>query len=300
MSAVSGIALLGFGEVNQILADDLSADGRSTLSAWDTQFHAFDSVPSRALRGRNVRGARDAADVVLGADLVISAVTASQVAIAARSVVTGLSPGTWYLDLNSASPSQKKDAAQVIEAMDARYVEAAVMSPIAPKRSATTMLLGGPHAEEFLPIAKSLGFAETRFFSGEIGKAAAAKLCRSVMVKGMEALLGEALVSARRYGVEETVLASLDDLFPGPEWTKLAHYMISRSIQHGVRRAEEMHEAARTIQEAGLEPLMSLACAKRQDWAAQFQSALSAKSLPESLDAILAAMTADKTQRCSR
>ena len=46
-------------------------------------------------------------------------------------------------------------------------------------------------------------------FSDEIGRASAAKMCRSVIVKGMEALLGESLLAARHYGVESAVLESL-------------------------------------------------------------------------------------------
>ena len=122
---------------------------------------------------------------------------------------------------------------------------------------------------DFYLIAGSLGFSGMTVFSDRLGKAAAAKLCRSVMVKGIEALLAEALLAARHYDVEDTVLASLDDLFPGPEWARLSRYMISRSVEHGERRSEEMREAARTVQEAGVEPLMSAACAERQIWASR-------------------------------
>src|SRR2546430_4458106 len=53
--------------------------------------------------------------------------------------------------------------------------------------------------------------------------------------------------SARRHGVEDAVLASLQDLFPVRDWRALARYMISRSLQHGRRRAEEMREAVKTV-----------------------------------------------------
>jgi hypothetical protein len=87
------------------------------------------------------------------------------------------------------------------------------------------------------------------------------------MIKGVEALLAESLLSARHYGVEDAVLGSLNDLLPNPDWRRLARYMISRSLVHGKRRAEEMREVAATVDEAGLEPWMSRAAAERQDWA---------------------------------
>ena len=82
------------------------------------------------------------------------------------------------------------------------------------------------------------------------------------------------------------VLASLDNLVPLPDWPDKARYMISRAIEHGTRRAEEMREAAKTVSEAGLDPLMSAATAARQDWASGFKSALDEASLHAMLDAV--------------
>lgn len=128
------------------------------------------------------------------------------------------------------------------------------------------MLLGGAHAEAFLAFTADVGL-DAKIFSQKIGLASATKMCRSVMIKGVEALLAECLLSAREYGVEKTVLGSLGDLLPNPDWEKHARYMISRSLIHGKRRAEEMREVARTVKDAGVEPWMSRAAAERQDWA---------------------------------
>jgi 3-hydroxyisobutyrate dehydrogenase-like beta-hydroxyacid dehydrogenase len=284
--SVKRIALIGFGEVGQTLAADLAARDVRNLAAWDLKFVEDESGPSRAATLSGVKSA-SAVEAVAGADLVISAVTAAQTLEAAASVLPGLKPGAFFLDLNSASPGVKKEAARRVEEAGGRYVEAAVMSPIGPKRIATSILLGGPHAESFAPLARDLGFDGARVFSGELGKASAAKMCRSVMVKGIEALLGESLLAARKYGVEDTVIASLADLFPGPDWKRLARYMISRSLEHGTRRAEEMREVARTVEEAGVSPLMSAACAARQDLAAAFAFAFPETELDDMLDAIL-------------
>jgi 3-hydroxyisobutyrate dehydrogenase-like beta-hydroxyacid dehydrogenase len=164
------------------------------------------------------------------------------------------------------------------------------MSPYPPKRLGTATLLGGPNAEDALPFLREVGFTGMSVFSDELGKASAAKMCRSVMIKGIEALLSESLLSARHYGVEDVVLASLQDLFPGPDWPMLSRYMISRTLEHGVRRAEEMREVARTMAEAGVAPLMSEACAARQDWAPQFAEALKQEDLKAMLDAMRALM----------
>jgi 3-hydroxyisobutyrate dehydrogenase-like beta-hydroxyacid dehydrogenase len=184
------------------------------------------------------------------------------------------------------SPGVKVEVSQIVEGASGRYVESAIMSPINPQRAASPMLFGGPHAAEFLPIARQLGFTAASVFSEQIGSASAAKMCRSVIVKGMEALLGESLLAARRYGVEGAVLQSLGSLLNAEDWRAQARYMISRSLVHGRRRAEEMREVARTVGEAGFEPRMSSACAVWQDWASAHRAAAAHEDLNDMLDAM--------------
>ena len=81
---------------------------------------------------------------------------------------------------------------------------------------------------------------------------------------------------------------SLGNLLPGTDWRELSRYMISRSLLHGRRRAEEMREVAATVRQAGLEPWMSIACAERQDWAADRADAAGVVQLDALLDQLLA------------
>jgi hypothetical protein len=227
------------------------------------------------------------ADALHDRSVILSAVTAANCVPAAREAAAAIPPEAFYLDLNSVAPRTKRAAAAEIEATGGRYVEAAVMSPIGPQRMASPTLIGGAHAAAFEPLARELGFTGVQVFDATLGRASAAKMCRSVMIKGLEALLAESLLAARRHGVEQAVLESLRDLFPKEDWRRSAAYMISRSLQHGRRRAEEMREAAQAVAEAGLEPVMSLACATRQDWAAAHRPARESATLEALLDAIL-------------
>ncbi len=268
---IRNIALIGFGEVGQVLAADLP-----------NVAHSYDVDASKGAGCATVKAA------VCEADLVISAVTAAQTAAAAHSIAAYIAPNAWFMDLNSASPEAKIAAATAIDSAGGRYVEVAVMSPIEPKRLGSPMLLGGPHAEAFAPVVQALGFTGATFYSDVPGKAAATKLCRSVMIKGLEALISESLLSARHYGVEDTVLESLNNLFPHTDWPGYARYMISRTLEHGTRRAEEMREAARTVAEAGITPWMSEATAERQAWAPALAIALKHDDLKGLLDAMRA------------
>jgi len=280
------VTLIGFGEVGQTLGADLLAAG-AAVTAYDILFSDPGSAPSRAAAKVQVRAAKSAIDAVKDAELVIAAVTAASDFDAAESVAPGLPRGAFYIDVNSVSPGMKQACAAIIEKAGGRYVEAAVMTPIAPKRIASSMLLGGPHAHEFVERAGPLGFTGAKPFSGVVGQASATKMCRSVMIKGVEALLCESMLAARYYGVDKTVLESLSDLLPVGDWEKLARYFVSRTLEHGTRRAEEMRESAKTVAEAGITPLMALAIAERQDWSAAHKNALAyVNDLGGMLDAI--------------
>ncbi len=275
MSLPASVAIIGFGEVGRIFARDLKAAGVGKIAAYDLLFSDPDSGPSKSAREVGVRLAASAADAALGADLVFSAVTAAQTLEAARAAAEGIGQGAFFVDLNSASPGTKREAYQAITGAHGLYVEAAVMTSVPPKGLKSQMLLGGPNAEGFKPIADGLGMT-TEVFSAEVGQASAVKMCRSVLIKGVEALIAESMLTARHYGVENVVLDSLHDLLPHPDWRKHSRYMLSRSLIHGKRRAEEVREVAKTVAEAGVEPLMSERIAERQDWAWK-----AAKALPK-------------------
>ena len=283
---IARICLLGFGEVGQTLAADLRAHVGS-ITAWDLKFAESASAPTLAAGRLGVIAAADARTAVAEADLTISAVTAAQVGEAAMSVAAHQKRDAYYFDLNSTSPAAKQAAAAWIDAAGGRFVEAAIMSPIAPARVASPMLLGGAHAATFLPLATQIGFTGARCFSEQLGAASAAKMCRSVVVKGLEALMLESLLTARKFGVEQAVLESLQSTSPADTWRTQGRYMISRALIHGRRRAEEMREAAHTVAEAGLAPRMSNACAEWQEWAAD-HSAAANEALEQMLDTLLA------------
>ena len=263
------VALIGYGEVGRILGLALRECGLASLSTFDRLFD--DPARREAMRQRarddGVLPAATTATAVAEADLVICAVTADQTSAAAQSVMAGLRAGAFYVDVNSASPQTKCDCAALIDAAGGRYVEMAVMTSVPPYGIGVPMLSGGPHAAAAAPLLAALGF-RVEPASEELGVASAIKMCRSVIVKGMEAIVIESFLTARRYGVERQVLASLAETFPGLDWEKSGDYFFQRVVAHGKRRAEEMREAAATVREAGLEPFMASAIADRQAWMA--------------------------------
>ncbi len=216
-----------------------------------------------------VRACDSIEDAIRGANLVISAVTASSAVEAAGSAAPFLRSGQIYLDINSVSPETKREIAGAFSESPATFVEAAVMSPVSPLRLKSPMLLGGVEAVTVAEKLNAIGM-HVKAISEQIGVASAVKMCRSIIIKGLEAITVESMFAARRYGAEELVLESLAATYPGMGWEgALPDYLISRVTEHGKRRAAEMREAGQAVREAGLEPLMALATAQRQDWLAK-------------------------------
>src|SRR5258708_27723424 len=141
------------------------------------------------------------------------------------------------------------------------------MTSVPPYRIRVPLLLGGPHAAALGPGLSALGF-DAKLSSEKLGVASATKMCRSVVIKGLEAMVMESFTAARAWGVEDQLIASLQETFPGIRWDEQASYFFRRVIEHGRRRAEEMLEAAQTVRETGLEPWCAAGTAQRQAWAA--------------------------------
>ncbi len=262
------IGLVGYGEVGRILAEDLRARGVARIGAYDIKLGtAQEGALTEHAARHGVQLAASHGDLAEDADLVISAVTASQTLAVAAAWAPVIRAGTWFLDLNSASPGAKVKAAALVDAAGGRFVEGAVMTSVPPHRIRVPMLLGGPNAETIVPLLDTLGFV-AKVASARPGVASATKMCRSVMIKGLEAMVIESFTTARAYGVEASMLASLAETFPGIDWERQGAYFFQRVIQHGRRRAEEMREAAETVREIGLEPWSAAGTALRHAWIA--------------------------------
>jgi 3-hydroxyisobutyrate dehydrogenase-like beta-hydroxyacid dehydrogenase len=267
------IGLVGYGEVGRILAEDLRKGGIANVLAYDTKLGGPAQAPLLDHAEANgVKLAASHATLAAEADLIVSAVTASQDVAVAEACAPGVKRGAFFLDFNSASPGAKRRAAEFIDGAGGLYVEGAVMTSIPPYRIRVPLLLGGARARELEPLLNAIGF-DAKFSSDKLGVASATKMCRSIMIKGLEAMVIESFTTARAYGVEDAVIASLHETFPGVDWEKQGAYFFQRVIEHGRRRAEEVREVAETVREAGLTPWSASGTAERQAWVADLADA---------------------------
>jgi 3-hydroxyisobutyrate dehydrogenase-like beta-hydroxyacid dehydrogenase len=259
------IGFVGFGEAAFHIAKGLRQPGIASISAFD--IHVTDKVRQRA-REAETRLVETNGELAQSCDIMLSAVTADQACHAAEQNAPHLTAQHIYADLNSVSPGVKQSIARVIEASGARFAEIAMMAPVPPYGHKVPMLAGGAGAQEFVDRLAPFGIS-AEIVSSEVGTAAATKMFRSIIVKGMEALITECVLGATRYHADERVFASLAETFPGINWKELADYMVGRVVVHGERRAREMEEVAATLREIDIEPIMAEAIVRRMDWSVE-------------------------------
>ena len=274
------VALIGFGEAGETFA---------RAAGWSGHALGWDVLPARcaAMADCGVVAGSDAAEALADADCVLSLVTANAAPGAARDYAAMLRPGALWLDMNSVSPGTKRWAAEAVEAVGAHYLDVAVMAPV-DKKLAVPLLVAGPKADAARAALLSLGFTNIRVVGAEIGRASAIKMCRSVMVKGVEALTAEMALAANAAGVLDEVLASLDASEKAQSWGERADYNIDRMLIHGQRRAEEMNEVCHWLSSLGLIPMMSGVTAYRQEKLGELRLTPTPTTLSAKLDAIRA------------
>lgn len=258
------IAFIGFGEVGQTFAKGL-------LAAPDVRVTGYDILAGTPAGARLAARAAElgvalhetASGALRDAEIVISAVTASQAERVAEAARPILVPGQIFLDVNSAAPATKQRAARHVEAAGAHYVEGAVMAPVLQPGLAVQILAGGPRAAEAAELLNALGMNLTAV-SREFGVASAMKLCRSIVIKGLEVLVVDCAAACEAGGVKDEVFASLAASFPSLDWHAMAANMRERVARHGVRRSAEMREAAAMLAAFGIDPGLADAVAEAQ------------------------------------
>jgi len=285
------VSIIGFGEAGPVFGQQLLNAGMS-VKAWD-KLQNDPSARQRQLDktlSLGITPCESIIDAVSSADLVISTVTASEALVAAEQAADGLASGCQWLDLNSVSPTTKQAVQDVVSAKGALFTEGVAMDTVPSKGAQVPILLCGPQSKSLSNALNDAGL-NTRSVSDELGTASTTKLLRSILIKGMEALFAESMEAAGKVGMQDEVIGSLQATYPEMNWQEVAGYQLSRATLHATRRASEMREAQKLVEQLGIEPIMTAAIAQRQqdlsdrDVAANFNGS-SDPSIADYLDAI--------------
>lgn len=244
------ICFIGFGEAAEALCAGFSAIKRI---AWDIKLDdPNESAPcKKRIEDSGVIAASSLSEAVCESDWILSLVTADQASIACHQASHYLKSGSSYFEMNSCSPGTKKANAEAVSNANAIPFDVAIMSPVNPSRLQTPLLLSGHNSDQASDIWSSFGY-QAKAFSEDIGGASSVKMTRSIMIKGLEALSAECLLTAKKLGIEQHILDSLNKSFAGFDWHEKGGYNLERMMQHGIRRAAEMREVVNTINEAGI------------------------------------------------
>lgn len=281
MSNRPSLGFIGFGEAGQAFARGLGASGLARMAAYDLRGAEPDLRDAAERLG--VRMASDPADAIEGADFIFSAVPPPASLDAARSVAGLVKPGQIFVDINSVSPEHKREAAGIVG--EAAYLDVALIGPVQFELHATPCLAAGRGAARLIEALVPFGM-RIEDVGEEIGNAALIRMTRSIVVKGLEALVYECLATARAAGVEKSVLKTLAWSWPGIDWPELATHHLERMLRHGVRRAAELREVAATVEEFGLDAHMARAAIEHEERLGQLPLVLAAGDLGDMLDRI--------------
>jgi 3-hydroxyisobutyrate dehydrogenase-like beta-hydroxyacid dehydrogenase len=245
MEGLLNIGILGLGEAGKIFASDLAKVSNVT---------GFDPYWNGVADGYTVVGS--AADCISGADVVIALTAAPQALELFSSVLADLGPDSVYADFSSASPAQKAETGRLAEGR-VLFADAVLLAPVPAKRIATAAQASGTGAGRLASLLNPLGMTIERI-DGEAGQAAARKLLRSILIKGLTALMIESLRTAEVEGLLDWFSDHLLETLTGITQPFLVR-LIEGTLGHSERRIHEMEAAAEMVESSGANASMTRA-----------------------------------------
>lgn len=241
------IAILGLGEAGSLFANDLSAMG-IIVSGWDP-------LPKRSLH-KNVHFAESNADAAKDADIIFSVNLSSASEAIAKEVLPAINAGKIYAEMNTSSPQKKIAVFDILKSSGVQYVDLAIMAPVPSKGIKTPFLASGPGAKKLQEMMKSLQL-DFSFLSENVGDASTRKLLRSIVYKGVAAVICEAMEAGNAFGLEEYIREQISSVIGGND--ALIDRFVEGSYYHAERRIHEMDAVVQMLEEKDLQPLMSAA-----------------------------------------
>ncbi|MDR3561332.1 MAG: DUF1932 domain-containing protein [Negativicutes bacterium] len=260
------IGFIGFGEAAFNIAKGLIGEGVITVSAYDKFWNIppqSELIHKRATES-GVTLAASLKELVETSDIVISAVSANIAVPLARESASYLKAGQIYVDLNSAGPDTKVAANEIISPK-ALFVDVAVMGTVPGNGHKVPMLASGAGAALFVEKMKPYGMNIT-LLDGPAGKSSASKMFRSIFMKGFIVLLLETVIAGHKYGIEDDVLASIEETLTAGPFIPIVNGMLTRGVIHSERREHEMDEVIATLKSLQVDSVMSEATKAKLRW----------------------------------
>jgi 3-hydroxyisobutyrate dehydrogenase-like beta-hydroxyacid dehydrogenase len=258
------LGLVGYGEVGHALGAGMRSAGNTHVVAYDIAW--LDSPYSGQIRAHadadGVRLVESPEMLARESDFII-AVTPGSKSVAAASAIAGfLTSEHTYVDIASSTPRVKVEVARVLANSGAAVADGGIVGTPLRDGHRLPIVASGPAAERFRDIMNPWGL-RIEVVGTEIGAGSAFKIVRSVVMKGLEALLVECGLASARYGIQDEVFASISAWMDTGPFMDTVTFLLRTNVIHAQRRSEEMEMSASALEEIGIEPIMTRATVRR-------------------------------------
>jgi 3-hydroxyisobutyrate dehydrogenase len=243
----AGCAVIGLGE----------AGGRYAAALVDAGYTVTGFDPGQVGTPDGVRRVGTAAEAAYDADIVLVLTAAKAARPVAESCLESLEPGVCYADFTSSSPTEMRDIAHLVERTGAVFCDVAILGPVPLAGARTPLMVAGRGAARIAEMACGWG-ASVEVVDGPPGSAMAHKLLRSVLMKGLAAIISEAVNAGAAVGYERWIRDQIAAQLAGDGHAVIDRFLTSTPI-HAERRAQEMRDTAQYLAELGVPAEMTQA-----------------------------------------
>lgn len=265
------IAILGLGEAGSHFANDLAKMGikivgfdpdLTKFTNYDFGFKSTHVTQAEVVNHKSkiltpsvylAKSNREAAEM---ADIILSVNLSTVSEEVAQEVLPVLNSHKIYAEMNTSSPQKKQRIYEILKETGVQYVDLAIMAPVPPKGILTPFWVSGNGAQAFYDILKHLNL-NIKVLSDEVGEASKLKLLRSIVYKGVAAVICEAMEAGQKYGLEPYIREQIQSVI-GQEG-ELIDRFLEGSKTHAARRMHEMDAVCEMLESVDIQPFMSRA-----------------------------------------
>lgn len=250
------VGVFGFGEVAGMLSTQLASCGVHVY-VYDTNLRRKGGLAKlRSREGADLVCFLEMEEVAARSNILVSTVPPGEALAAAQRAIPHLCSGTLYVDMASVGPQTKREINELIVGAGSRFVEGVILEAVSVAHARVRILLCGPDAEDLALVLRSWGL-NAEDFGREIGRASSLKMVRSIVTKGLETILLEALMTARRVNLDQDLWTTLTEYFRDYSFENIAQAAIVSHLSASKRRHAEMIDVVDTIKGVGINPVVS-------------------------------------------
>lgn len=238
MTARPKVAFIGHSEAGSVVAGELIKAGFDVVG-FDPAMRKASATPRAA----------SLEEAVAGAALVLSLGSSAAPFRVAEQVAPILGLDALYADLNTGTPSMKKELAALFH--DGSFVDVAVVGqdPVSAEKAA--LEVAGTDARRLIELLAPSGL-HLEYVSDVPGEATARRLIRSLLAKGLAGVITDSLWAAESMGLQNWAYEEILEQFESHSAETAKRYL-SGTAQHVKRRQIEMMDVVALLNESGYE-----------------------------------------------